>query len=106
MELTVQPVLGDVLRIGSLSGTTVVLVLNGGLNVQTAADPQDPFLVHIQVVVVCQIVLNTAVSFVWTFRMNLFHNLCYLLVFLLSGTLFATEPAVVCRSGYAKQVAG
>jgi hypothetical protein len=53
-------------------------------------------------VVMGQIVLDTAVAFIRTFRMDLLHNLSDLLVFQLSGTLFAAEPAVVSCSGYPK----
>ena len=81
-------------------------VLNGGLDIQAAADPQYPFLVHIQSVVMGQIVLDTAVAFVRTFRMDLLHNLSDLLIFQLSGTLFAADPTVVGGSGHAKQFAG
>ena len=41
-----------------------VLVLNGGLNIQTAANAKHSLLIHIQLVVVGQIVLNTAIAFV------------------------------------------
>lgn len=100
MELAVQPVLCDVLRIGSLSGTAIVSVLNGGFDIQAAANPQYPFLIHIQLVVMGQIVLYATVTLVRTFGMDLLHNLGDLLVFQLSDTLFATDPTVISRSGY------
>ncbi len=102
MKLPIQPVFCYMLRIRCLSCTAVILVLNGGLDIQAAADPQYPFLVHIQSVVMGQIVLDTAVAFVRTFRMDLLHNLSNLLVFQLSGTLFAADPTVVGGSGHAK----
>jgi len=88
-----------------LSGATVVLVLNSGLDIQAAADPQYPFLVHIYLVVVRKIVLDPAVTLVRTFSMDLLHNFSDLLIFQLSTTLFAADPAVVGSSGYTKQTA-
>jgi hypothetical protein len=56
--------------------------------------------------VVCQIVLNTAVTLVRILGVDLLHNFCDLLVFQLSGTLLTAEPTVVCGSGYTQQVTG
>ena len=102
MELTVQPVLCDMLWIRGLPGTTVVLVLNGGLYIQTTANPEYPFLIYIQIVVMSQIVLDPAVAFVWILCMYLFHKLCEFLVFNLSGTLLAAEPTIVTCSGHSQ----
>ena len=63
MELPVQPVLCDMLRIGSLPGTDSVLVLNSRLDIQAAANTKHPLLIYIQFAVVCQIVLDPAISF-------------------------------------------
>ena len=95
MELPVQPVLCDMLRIGSLPGTAIVLVLNSRLDIQAAANTKHPLLIYIQFVVVCQIVLDPAISFVRIFSMYLLHDFCDLLVFQLSAALFSAQPAVV-----------
>ena len=71
MELTVQPVFRDVLRISGLSGAAVVLVLNGGLDIQTAADTKYTLFIYIRLVVMGQIVFDTALAFVW-----ILHPLC------------------------------
>ena len=47
MELAVQPVLCNMLRIGSLSGTAIVLVLNGRLDIQATANTQHSLLIYI-----------------------------------------------------------
>ena len=93
------------LWIGSLSGTTVVFVLNGRLNIQTAANTKYALFVHIQIMVVCQIILDTAVTLVRILGMDLLYNFCDLLVFQLSGTLFAAKPTVVCGSGHTEHIA-
>ena len=100
VKLPVQPIPGYVLWIGGLPCAAVVLVLNGGLIIQTAADTKYSFLVHIQVVVVCQIVLDTAISFVRILGMNLLHDLRNLFVFQFSGTLFPTDPTIIGGSGH------
>ena len=102
MELTIQPVLCNVLWVGSLPCAAVILVLDGGLNVQTAANTKNSLFIHIQFVVVSQIILNTAVTFVGILGVDLLHNLRNLLIFQLSATLFTTKPAVVCCSGHTK----
>ena len=104
MELAVQPVFSYVLRVSSLSGTTVVLVLNGRFNIQAATDTKHSLFIHIKLVAVCQIVLNTAVTLVRMLCMYLLHKLSDLFVFLFSVALLAAEPAVVGGSGYTKQV--
>ena len=71
MELTVQTVFRDVLRISGLSGAAVVLVLNGGLDIQTAADTKYTLFIYIRLVVMGQIVFDTALAFVW-----ILHPLC------------------------------
>ena len=81
VELTVKPVLCNVLGISSLPCTAVILVLNGGLNIQSAENTKHSLLVHIQLVVVCQIVLDTAVTFIRVLCMDLLHNFCNLFVF-------------------------
>ena len=72
MKLSVQPILCDVLRIGSLSGAAIVLVLNGRLDIQAATNTQHPFLVHIQLMVMGQLVLDPPVALVWILSMDLF----------------------------------
>ena len=102
MELAVQPVLRDVLGIGGLPGTAVVLVLNSRLDIQTAADAKYSLFINIQLVIVGQIILDPAVALIRAFSMDLLHKFRNLLIFLFSGALSAADPAVVCCSGYAE----
>ena len=102
VKLPVQPILRYVLRIGGLPRTAVILVLNGGLNIQTAANTKHSLLIHIQVVIMYQVVLDTAITFVWILGMDLLYDLRNPLVFQFSGTLFATDPAVIGRSGHSQ----
>ena len=80
IELTIEQILGDILRILSLPGATVVAVLDGGLDALGAADSQDTFVVHMNAVVVPQFVIEAPVAFVRTFHMDLFHFSGYLCV--------------------------
>lgn len=106
MELTVQPVFRDVLGISGLSGAAVVLVLNGRFYIQAAANTKYSLFVYIHLVVVYQIILNTAVTLIWVLCMYLFHNFCNLLVFQLSGALFTTQPAVIGCPGNSRYGTG
>ena len=100
VKLPIQPILRYVLRIGGLPRTAVILVLNGGLNIQTAANTKHSLLIHIQVVIMYQVVLDTAITFVRILGMDLLYDLCDPLVFQFSGALFASDPTVIGRSGH------
>ena len=86
--------------------TAIVLVLNGRFDIQAAADTKYPLLVHIQLVVMGQIVPDATVTLVGTFCMDLLHNLSDLLIFQFSVALSATEPAIVGRSGHSQYCTG
>ena len=75
MELAVQQVFCNVLWVGCLSGTPIILVLNCGFDVQTATDAKHSLLIHIHLVVVGQIIFDPAVALIRTFFMDLLHNL-------------------------------
>ena len=93
----------DVLGVSGLSGAAVVLVLNGRFYIQAAANAKHSLFVYIHLVVVYQIILNPAVTLIWVLRMYLFHNFCNLLIFQLSGALFATKPTIIGCSGHPQQ---
>ena len=98
IELAVQDVFSDILRIFRSPRTAVVVVLNGGFDTFGAADTENAFIVHMNVLVVLKIVVNAAVALVRTGHMDLLDLLRKTLVFHCAGTLFPGGPAVVCRS--------
>ena len=84
MEIPVENILRQILRIFGISGTAVVCILDGGLYVTTAADSQGTFVADSNIVVFLQIIPNAAVTLVWTVRMDLFGEIRYAFVFFLS----------------------
>jgi len=63
LELTTQMVLCGVLGRTS-SDRTVISVLNGRFDIQRTADPQDAPIAYSHPIIVCDIILNPAISFV------------------------------------------
>jgi hypothetical protein len=51
----------------------VVIVLNCGLNISFAADTQYSLVIDMNVMVVSQVIIDTPVTFVWTFHMDFLH---------------------------------
>ena len=56
----------------------MVAVLDGGLDTLCTANPENALVVHMNVVVMPEIVVDTAVSLVWAFRVDLLDFLCNL----------------------------
>ena len=59
-----------------------------------------------QIIVVCQIIYDSSVSFVRTLGVEFFYNLCNLFVCQFSVALFAAQPTVVSCSGDVQQLTG
>ena len=83
MEVPVENILCQILRICGIPCTTMVRVLDGGLYVTAAADPQGTFVADVDIVVSFQIITDTTVTFVRTFGVDLFGKVCNALVFFL-----------------------
>ena len=78
MKVSIKQILSHKLRILCLSGAAVVAVLDGGLDTLCTANPENALVVHMNVVVMPEIVVDTAVSLVWAFRVDLLDFLCNL----------------------------
>ncbi len=64
LKISIKHVFGDVLGIRSLSGASVVCILDRRLNVPLPTDPQYSFIVDFYAVIPFQIIPNPAVSFI------------------------------------------
>lgn len=106
MKLPVQQILCYMLRIRSLSGTSVVFVLNCGFDIPLTADSQYTFLVYSNIVIMIQIILDSTIPFIRALCMNSLNDLCNPFIFYLSLALLSAQPTVVCRSGYTEVFAG
>ena len=76
MKVSIKQILRHKLRLLRLSGAAVVVVLDGGLDTLCTANPENALVVHMNVVVMLEIVVDTAVSLVWAFHMELLDFLC------------------------------
>ncbi len=98
MELTVEQVLCDVLRILYPTCTAVVAVFNGGLNPSGPADTQNALVIHMNVFVVPEIVIDAPVALVRAVHVDLLNLFSQLRVFCGPETQLAGRPFVVCRA--------
>ena len=104
MKVSVKQILSQALRILSVPGAAIIGILNCGLDIHASTDSQSSLVVDTDSVVMAQIVVDPAVTFVRTFGVDLLHECCYFLVFLLPGAFLAGCPLVIGRTGNLKQV--
>ena len=105
MKVSIQHILCDVLRILRSPRTTVVAVLDGGLNVFLAADPQDSLVINLDIMVMTEIIVDAAIPLVRTLHVDLFDLFCNCLVFSCPGTLSSGRPSIIGCSGHLQHFA-
>ena len=105
-KISVQYILCNVLRILRPPCAAVVVIFNGGLDIFLSADPQDSFVVDMNIVVVAKVVIDATIALVRTIRMDLLDLFCDCFVLNGSGTFTARNPPVIRRPGYLQQLAG
>ena len=106
MEVAVKEIFGDVLWILCLPRTAMIAVFDGRLDVPGATDAENTLVIHADTIVMPEIIVDTAVTLVWTLPVDLFDCLCNLLILLRPGALFAGRPAMICGSRNMQQLAG
>ena len=104
-ELPVQDVLSNELRIACLAGTSVVGILDRGFYPFLPADPQYAFVVYLDAVILLQIILYSAITFIGTFRVDLLNFSGDPFVLCVIGRYTSMEPFVVCCMAYMAQLA-
>ena len=93
-------VFSNKLGIRSLSGTAIVAVLDGRLDISDSADPQNPFVIHYYVMIPFQVISNPSIPFVRVFGVDLFDFLCNSEIFTFRLRNLSMKPFIVCSSGY------
>ena len=73
-------------------------VLDGRLDPFGAANAENTLVVHMNVMVMPQIVIDATVAFIWAVHVDLLDLLGKLHVLCGSGTQLAGRPLVVCRA--------
>ena len=81
IELTIQKILSQILRILRPPCTAAIVVLNSGLDASGTADAQYALVVGVNSMVMPQFVVDTTVAFIRTFKVNLFYLFRDLLIF-------------------------
>lgn len=101
MEITIQYIFSNILRILSVASAAVVLVLNGRLDALDLANTQYVFVIDMNPVVMLQVIPDTPVSFVRALHVNGFDLIGKFLVFRSSLAGLTGDPAVISSSRYA-----
>ena len=104
IKLPVQKILGKILRVLSLSGTAVVVVLYRGTDISGSTDTKHSLVVDIDAVVMSQIVIEPSIPLVRTFLVDLFNLICKAFIFYSPAALLSAGPFVVGRACYMKQL--
>lgn len=104
MKFTIEDILCQILRIGSIPCAAVVGILDGGLNIPATADPKCLLVADTDAVKSIQIISDASVTFVRTLIVDLLGKLRNLLVLPLSARLLPRKPAVVGASGNVQNV--
>ena len=98
-ELAVKKVFGKILRILGLSRAAIVVVLDGGFYVLCPTDAKYPLVIDVDIVVVSQIIVDTAVAFVRAFHMDFLDLFRKPLVFGNPAALVPRRPFMVGGTG-------
>jgi len=106
MKIPVQYILCNVLGVLGLPCAAAVAVLDRGLDIFLPADPQDSFIVDVDVMVMTEIVIDTAITLVRAFRMDLLDLFGDCFVLSGSGTFTAGNPPVIRRSRHLQHLTG
>ena len=95
VELTVQKILCNELRIFGMSGTAVVTVLHCRAYISGPADPQHPLVIDMDTIVVTKIIVEPSIALIRAFLMDLFDFVGQTLIFLGSAAQLSRIPFVV-----------
>ena len=106
IKLSVQKILGKILRIFCMSGAAMVVVLDRGTDISDLADAENPLVVDMNDAVMAQIVIEPPVALIRTFRMELFEFFRKPFILRSPPTQLPRSPLVVSRTRRVEQLAG
>ena len=95
-EFSVQDILCNELRIICLTCTSVVCILDRGLDVSCSTDPESPLVIDPDAIVTIQVVIYSAVSLGRILHMDFFHLFSNKSILPNSFTDITTQPLVIC----------
>ena len=99
VELSIQEIIGYVLRVIGLPGTSIVAILDRRLNTPFPTDTKHALIVDCQAVVDFQIIPKSTVSFIRALHVYLLQLVRNLLILLLPRRQSSTVPLIIGRSG-------
>lgn len=106
VKLAVQKILRNVLWILGAPGATLVSILDGGFDIPDSADTQHTLIVHMDAVVVAQVIIEPAVTFIRAFLVDSFYDTSQALILCRPAARFPRNPLVVGGARYLEQSAG
>ena len=106
IKLSVQKILGKILRIFCMSGAATVVVLDRGTDISDPADAENPLVIDMDTVVMTQAVIESPVALIRTFLMDILDRIREMFVLRGPVAQLAGSPLVVCRTRCVEQLAG
>ena len=95
IKLSVQKILGKILRIFCMSGAAMVVVLDRGADISDPADAEHPLVVDMDAAVMAQVVIEPSVALIRALLMDLFKLVCQTFILCGSPAQLAGIPFVV-----------
>ena len=106
IEVSVQKILGKILRIPRLPGTSTVVVFHGRAYISGSANTEYPLVINMNAIVMAQVIIESAVAFIRTSLVDLFNLARKAFILRSSPTQFSGCPFVVSRASHMEQFAG
>ena len=100
VELAIQQVFSQMLRVSGTPGTAVVTVLHGRPDISGPADTKHSLIIDMDTVVMAQIIIEPAITLVRVFRMNFLDLICQPLILCGSAALLSSCPLMVSGTGH------
>lgn len=88
IKLTIQKVFRNMLRVFGLPGAAMVIVFHSGPYISGPADTQHPLVIDVDTMVMPQIVIESSVTFIRVFIMDLFNLVSQTFIFRGSAAQF------------------
>lgn len=105
IELPVQKILSNIMRILRLSGTSTVVVFHGRAYISDSANTEHPLVIDMNAIVMAQVIIESPVAFIRAFLVNLFNFVRKEFILRSSPAPFSGSPFVVSRASHMEQLA-
>ena len=93
--VSVEQILGNILRILCPPGAAMIAVFNRGLDISRTANTQNTLVVDMDAVVMTELIVDAPIAFIRAFHMDLFHLLSDALIRGGSAAQLAGRPLMI-----------